>query len=161
MPVTDDIVQSYRAPRVVLRRFLAQGQSEAFAATLLLVGLIVAFIAQWPVLSRASYLASNAPLPPLLLGAALGLLAAVPVFYLVAALSHLVLRMIGGQGSWYGARLALFFAFLAVSPLLLLLGLTAGFIGQGLQTQVLGVLVLSAFLYLWIFMLTEAERGWS
>jgi hypothetical protein len=35
----------------------------------------------------------------------------------------------------------------------------AGFIGQGTQLLVVGVLILLAFLWLWMTLLIEAERG--
>ncbi len=38
-------------------------------------------------------------------------------------------------------------------------GLAAGFLGQGLQLTALGVLVGLAFLWLWLTLLHEAERG--
>ena len=55
----------------------------------------------------------------------------------------------------------LFWALLVVSPLALLNGLVAGFVGQGPGATAVGVLVLVGFLYLWISMLIEAEREWT
>ena len=54
MAVTSDIVESWRRPRVVLRRHLARGKSEAFAFSLLFVFLLMAFIAQYPGAARVS-----------------------------------------------------------------------------------------------------------
>jgi hypothetical protein len=82
-----------------------------------------------------------------------------PIMYAIAALSHLVARAFGGKGSFYGARLALFWALLCIAPLMLFHGLVAGFIGQGTQLLVVGVLILLAFLWLWMTLLIEAERG--
>ena len=77
--------------------------------------------------------------------------------YLIGALSHLVARVFGGKGTWYAARLSLFWALLAVTPALMFLGLLQGFLGQGGATRAVGGLVLLSFLYLWIRMLIEAE----
>ena len=46
---------------------------------------------------------------------AYGVLILIPVAYLVASLSRLVAKALGGQGTWYGARVALFWA-LAARP---------------------------------------------
>ena len=70
--------------------------------------------------------------------------------YALAALSHLVARAAGARGTWYDARLALFWALLAASPLWLLNGLVAGFVGPGLQQDIVGGVALLAFLALWL-----------
>jgi hypothetical protein len=158
MSVTRDIVQSWRHPRLVLRQHLQRPRAEAFAFALLLVFLILAFVAQWPVAARQSYEAGTPSVMPRLLALALAVAASIPVWYGLAALSHLVARAFGGKGSWYGCRMALFAALVAVSPLLLLQGLTAGMIGPGNALIAVQVLVGAGFLYLWISMLIEAER---
>ena len=80
------------------------------------------------------------------------------ILYAFAAASHVVARLAGGKGSWFNARMALFWALLAVSPLMLLNGLVAGFMGQGPALTVTGLVVAAGFLYLWINMLIEAEE---
>ncbi|MBC7180364.1 MAG: YIP1 family protein [Roseovarius sp.] len=54
---------------------------------------------------------------------------------------------------------ALFWAFLAASPLILLHGLVAGFVGPGPGLQAVGLLWLLVFLWFWVSGLIEAE--WS
>jgi hypothetical protein len=159
MSLVPDITESWRAPRRVIRRHLARPQSEPFAFTFLFVFLLLAFIGQWPQASRDSFLQPEVPITQRLLAAALALGATVPLWYLLAAASRLVARSLGGRGSWYGARLALFWALAAVSPAMLLQGVVAGFIGPGPQLVAVGVLIAVAFFALWIAMLTEAERG--
>ena len=78
--------------------------------------------------------------------------------YAIAALSHLIARALGGQGSWYSARLALFWSLLAASPLWLLNGLVAGFIGPGLQLGLTSAIALAVFLIFWGLSLIEAEK---
>ncbi|MEH7826819.1 YIP1 family protein [Gemmobacter denitrificans] len=159
MAVTSDIVESWRRPRLVLRRHLARGKSEPFVFSLLFVFLLVAFIAQIPVAARVSTLQPDVPMPPQLLGAGLGLLATIPVFYLLAAGSRLVGQLMGGRGSWYGARLALFWALVSVTPLVLLSGLVAGMIGPGPQLFLTGAIGFAAFLGQWIIGLGVVEQG--
>jgi hypothetical protein len=79
--------------------------------------------------------------------------------YGLAALSRLVSRALGGQGSWFGARVALFWALACVGPLMLLCGLVAGMIGPGPALWAVTALAGVAFLWLWLTMLHEAERG--
>jgi Yip1 domain len=159
MAVTSDIVASWRNPRAGIRRHVQRGVSEPFAFTLLLVFLMLTFVAQWPQASREAFVAQDPSVAPRLLGRGLAVLATIPLWYGLAALSRIVARALGGQGGWYGARLALFWALATVSPLMLLQGLVAGLIGPGVQAQAVGIGVALMFAYLWINMLIEVERG--
>ena len=158
MTITTDLVATWRRPRAVLRQHLARGRSEPFALSFLLVFLLLAFVAQWPLAAREAHLAGELSALPRILPRAYGVLLMLPLAYGLAALSHLAARAMGGQGSWYGARVALFWALAAIGPLLLLQGLVAGMIGPGpalwLVTTGLGL----AFLWLWLTLLHEAEK---
>ncbi len=157
MAVVSDIVKSWRSPRVVIQGHLQNRKTEAFAFGLLVAFLLLAFVAQWPNMSRSAYLHPEAPLIQRMLAAGLALLASIPVWYGLAALSHLVSHRFGGKGSYLGARLALFTALLSAAPLMLLHGVISGFVGQGPFAAAAGALVLGAFLYLWLNMLIAAE----
>lgn len=157
MSVTRTIVASWRRPREVVRGLLARGRSEPFAFTLLVTFLILAFVARWPSAARIAHVEPEKLLLPQLLALALALLATIPVWYGLAALSRIVSGVFGGQGSWYGARLALFWALVAVSPLVLLHGLIAGMLGSGEQATALGVLVGVGFMFQWINALIVVE----
>ena len=159
MTVSTELVSTWRAPRAALRRHLARGRSEAFAFTLLLVFLILAFVGQWPVAARDAFLAGEPSAAPRILARALAVLATIPLWYGLAALSHLVARALGGQGSWYAARIALFWALATVGPLMLLQGLVGGMIGKGHGLWLVSALVGVGFLWLWLTMLHEAETG--
>jgi hypothetical protein len=159
MSVTADLLATWRRPRDVLRRHLARGRSEAFAFTLLLVFLILAFVGQWPVAARDAFLNNEPSATPRILALAYGVLILIPVAYAMAALSRLVGMAAGGQGTWYGARIALFWALAAIGPLLLLRGLVAGMIGPGPALSAVTWVSGLAFLWLWLTLLYEAERG--
>lgn len=159
MSITTDLVATWTRPRVILRQHLARGQSEPFALSFLLVFLALSFVGQWPIAAREAFLAGEPSATPRIIAVAYGVLLLIPVAYLVAALSHLVARALGGQGSWYGARIALFWALAAVGPFFLLQGMVAGMIGPGSALTAVTVLVGVAFLWLWITLLREAERG--
>ena len=155
MAVSADIVQSWRQPRAVMRRHLARGRSEPFVFSLLVAFLLLAFVAQWPVVQRQALLLPDRPLVAGLVAVGLALLASIPVFYGLAALSQLALRLRQG---FYAARLALFMALLAVSPVVLLHGLVQGMIGPGLQSQLVGGVAFVGFVAIWVAMLREAAQ---
>ena len=157
MAVTSDIVESWRRPGAVFRRHLARGRSEAFAFSLLFVFLLIALIARYPAAARVSALNPDIPIAPQMFGTGMGLLAAIPFLYALAALSHLVARALGGQGGWYGARMALFWALVTITPLVLLTGLVAGMIGPGPQLMLTGGVTFAAFLFQWFGALRLAE----
>lgn len=159
MSLIPDIVESWRAPGRVLRRHLDRPRSEAFAFTFLFTFLLVAFVAQTPYAARLVHLQPEVPMSQRLFAVFLGLIATIPLWYGLAAASRLVARLMGGQGSWYSARMALFWALVTVTPAMLLMGLSLGFLGQGGQTNALGAVVGLAFLVLWGLMLREGERG--
>ncbi|MBV1896508.1 MAG: YIP1 family protein [Rhodobacteraceae bacterium] len=159
MPVTKDITATYLRPARVMQRLLAMGQREDRALIILMVACVIVFIAQMPRLAREAHI-SGQDLNMLMGGALLGWLFLAPLFfYALAALSHMIARLFGGQGDWYGARLALFWALLASTPLMLLHGLVAGLIGKGLQLQVVGLVWLVLFLWFWMAGLHQAERA--
>ncbi|TCP63449.1 Yip1-like protein [Rhodovulum bhavnagarense] len=159
MSVTRDIVSTWRAPRATMRKMLDAGQREDRAIVLLLLACGIIFVAQWPRLARQSFFDDSVPLQALLGGALFGWLFLAPLFfYGVAAFSHLFVRMLGGRGTWYGARLALFWTLLSTAPLWLLQGLVAGFIGAGSALNLVATLLGVAFLAIWLLSLAEAEE---
>jgi hypothetical protein len=159
MAVTSDIVAAWRNPRQLIRAKLALGESEASALATIMGASVLIFVAQGPRLAREAHLDPSVPLDARLGGALMACLFIVPLLaYGVAAISHIVARALGGKGTWYGARLALFWALLAATPLMLLHGLVSGFLGQGVQATVVGLLVLMVFLYVWGNMLIGVER---
>ena len=157
MPVASDIVESWRRPRVVVRRLLARGASEPFVFSFLLAFLLLALAATAPGLARQAWLANETALMPRLYATTLGLLATIPLWYLLAALGHLVSRAFGGKGSHFGGRLALFWSLLVISPAMLVQGLVRGLAGAGQAANVLGLLVGAGFLILWVLTLREVE----
>lgn len=159
MSVSTDLVATWRRPREILRQHLARGRSEPFAFTLLLVFLVLVFVGQWPAAARDAFIANEPSAAPRILARALAVLATIPLWYGLAALGRLVGRAMGGQGTWYSARIALFWALAVCGPLMLFQGLVAGMIGPGPSLTAVSVLIGAAFLWLWATLLHEAERG--
>lgn len=159
MPVTRDIVATYRGPRRVVRRLLDAGPREDRALVILVAACGVIFIAQWPRLAREAHLTGQ-ELNPMLGGALLAWIFIAPlILYTLALISHGLARMLRAKGTAYGARVALFWALLATSPIMLLHGLVAGFIGPGPGLQAVGLIWLSFFGWFWVAGWLEAE--WS
>jgi hypothetical protein len=159
MPVTQDIVEAWFRPKAVMRRHLQRGKSEPFVFSLLVAFLLLAFVSLWPWLSRQTVLQPDVPMVQRLVAAGLALLASIPFWYLLAALSRFLAKILGGQGSFYTARLALFAALLCVTPGMLLQGLVAGMIGPGPQLNLVGALVGLGFFWIFLSMFLVAERA--
>ncbi|SFN37047.1 hypothetical protein SAMN04487859_101207 [Roseovarius lutimaris] len=159
MPVTRDIVATYKGPRRVVRRLLDIGQREDRALVILVAACGVIFIAQWPRLAREAHLTGQ-ELNPMLGGTLLAWVFIAPlILYTLALISHGIARVLGAKGTAYGARVALFWALLATSPIMLLHGLVAGFIGPGPGLQAVGLIWLGFFGWFWVAGWLEAE--WS
>ncbi len=160
MTITTDILRSWLHPRAVIREKLAAGEREDRALAVLMAAALLLFVAQWPSLSRAAFLDPTTPLEARLGGALMACLFILPLLaYAVALLSHLIARFLGGKGTGFGARLALFWALLAVAPAMLLQGLTAGFIGPSPALYLVQTVVLAGFMWIWLSMLVQAERA--
>lgn len=166
MAVTNDMMRSWRAPRQVMRDLLKQGRREDRAIAYLMIACFLIFVAQWPRLSRINGGFEPSPWPDdinfegMMTYTFYAVVIMLPLaLYAVAAVSRLIAKVFGGQGSWYSARLAFFWALLATTPLLLLHGLVRGFVGPGLQATLVGGIWAMLFGYIWIQSMWEAEAG--
>ncbi len=160
MAATGDILRAWRSPRQAMRRQLAQGRREDRALVFLVTACVLIFVAQWPRLIRSAEADPSVPLDARVGGALLAWVFLVPLaLYGVAALSHLLARLMGGKGDWYGARLALFWSLLVATPLWLLNGLLAGLTGAETLQVLIGALALFGFIAVWLLSLYEAEKG--
>ncbi len=164
MAVTTDIVRTWRGPRVVMRELLAHGRREDRAVAYVIAACLLIFVAQGPRLSRQAAGFDLAPgaetrdITELLSYELFAWLMIWPLLlYGIAAITHVLAKIVGGKGTFYSARLALFWALLASTPVLLLYGLMAGFVGPGLQTQVVGGIWVLSFGWMWLQCLREAE----
>jgi hypothetical protein len=159
MPITRDIARSYVRPRAVVAEKLAAGRREDRVLAYLMGACVLLFVAQWPVLARDAHLLTDGPpLDARLGGALMGWLMIAPLFfYGFAALVHLLARLLRGKGTWYTARLGLFWTLLATAPLMLLNGLVTGFFGAGPEQTIVGVVVVAGFFWIWVNALIVTE----
>jgi len=157
--------RSWRRPRAVIREILSQGPREDRAIAFVYAACVLIFIAQWPVYARQNA-GFDVPFGTedfeistrLTYGAYAWLIWAPLVLYALAGASRLIAGFIGGKGTQYGARIALFWAFLAAAPVLLLHGLTMGFIGPGAAANLVGVVWFGLFGWIWSQGLAVSER---
>jgi uncharacterized oligopeptide transporter (OPT) family protein len=167
MAISTDILRTWRGPRAVIRGMLGQGPREDRLIMILMVGCFLMFVAQLPVLARLAFesqqLAATDPdyqvrdLQMLIGSAFFGWLMVVPlVLYLVAGLSYAIMRIFTRRITGHGARLALFWALLAASPVALLLGLLSGLNGPTAGATVVFVLWAVVFVVFWVQGLRES-----
>lgn len=156
-----DIVESWRRPGRVMRRHLAAGQREDRALIYLMVGCALIGLSRLPRLIREIELGLDIPLQAGIGATILAWLFFMPLTaFFLAALSHLVARPLGGKGTWWGARLALFWSLLAAAPLWLLAGLADGFFGaDAVLAQIVGAGALGLWAVIWLIGLANAEQG--
>jgi len=166
MSVTTDIVRTWRRPRAVIRDLLSQGRREDRAIVFLMVSCFLIFVAQWPRLRRVSEGYEPSPWPEdmnfegMMTYTFFASVIILPLLmYGIAALSHVLARVFGGKGSFYSARLALFWTLLATSPLFLFYGLVRGLIGPGTQAMLVGAIGGIIFVVIWLASLREAESN--
>lgn len=158
MSVTGDILMTWRDARAVIRAKLLQGPREDRALATLLAACLLIFIAELPGLARMAHLDPSVPLQARIGGALLATMFLLPlVFYALAGVSYLGLRLQGWRGSAYPARLALFWSLLATGPLVLVAGLVSGFAGSGVLAQITGLTVLVGFILMWRAALAEVR----
>ena len=160
MPVTTDIVRMYRGPRRVVRDLLAMGQREDRAIMWLMIGCLIVFLSRLPALQREAILGQG-DFSRDAAYAFFGLMMIAPLmFYGLAAVGRGVARLAGGRPSGYGARLALFWSWLAATPLILFYGLLVGMNGAAAAgTQAIGLLWVVVFAVFWVQGLREASEN--
>jgi len=159
MPVSQDIVGTYRGPRRVVRSLLDMGQREDRAIAWLMIGCFIFFLARLPGLQRFAVLeGSDFQRDAIYAFFALMMIAPL-LFYAVAGIAYLVMRVAGRSISPFGARVAIFWGWLASTPLALFYGLLAGLNGLEHQgTVAVGFVWTLVLAWFWVAGLFEAAK---
>ena len=160
MGVAADIGRSFRTgPVPVVREHLARGVDESRSLVFLMLGCLLVLVGQWPRHARTVQIEGD-EFSRLVAYDILAWMVIWPlVFYFLAWVTHGLSRATGGRGSAAGARLALFWAWLAASPLGLLTGMLAGFTGGSVFTNLAGIAWLAVFAGFWWLSQREAAQG--
>jgi len=149
MGVLADIAETYIRPARVIRRKAARGVSERQLLAWLMAASLIALLARLPgVTARAD---ETQPREALAAAAIIaGLLFAPLFFYALAAISRLGAWLLGGRGSGQGARLALFWALLALQPLVIAAIYLPALLPAGLPAYLVTIPAGLWFLWVWL-----------
>lgn len=158
MALTQDIIATYKGPGRVVSGFLAQGRNEVRALLFMLIAGVLMFVATAPFQAREAELNPDVPFLARMYWSAFFYIMILPILVYVFAiiiwgLTRIARRKITG----YEVRFTLIWALLASTPVMLLMGLTAGFIGPSLQLQAVGFLWLGVFGWFWAAGLLRAH----
>ena len=146
MSVVVKISKTYRRPIRTYSSLFASGPSEKQNLAYLMGGCLLYFISSWPFQARKAF-EDQIPLEGLISGTLISSLFVAPLgFYLISIVFHLLAKALGSKISGVEIRLILFWAFLAIAPLMLLRGLVAGFFDTNLQYSIISGLSLSVLL---------------
>ena len=142
-----------------LRRQIESGAGEERALGWVMVATVLLIAAQSPSTYR-NILASGVPaedLPAAMIMSIVFTLFLGPLtFYGIAALAHIGARLGGAKGPYLNARLALFWALLCVTPLVLITAVLGNLLGPSFDKP-LQYFVLLGFLLIWSDTMTTAE----
>jgi hypothetical protein len=158
MSIARDMLRAWAAPRAVIRaRAAGAGESQALAV---IIGAgLLSFLAQWPKAARDAHLDPSIPLDARLGGALMATVFFLPLLaYAFSIGVHSFARLLGGKGTALHSRLALFWAFLAVTPMMLFQGLLQGFSDNPASLTFVQIIVGLGFLWILVSMLIEVHR---
>ena len=158
MDTVPDLLKVYVSPRQVARRRLGAPASEGRSLATLFAGCFLLFLSSVPeIIRNESTAAGEIPLAANLSGQLLGSVFLAPlVFYALAALAVLTLRIFRIQVAWRDSRLVLFWAVLAAAPLALALRTIEAFATQPWLSAMVWPAIFAAFLLFWSAGLKEA-----
>lgn len=159
MPVSRDIARTYKGPRRVVRDLLDMGVREDRAIAWLMIGCFLIFLSRLPALQRAA-IETGSDFQRDVIYAFFAMMMIAPLmFYAVAFVFFLITKVARSGATAYGARLAIFWGWLAAAPLALFYGLLVGF--NGLEhpgTSVIGALWLVVLVWFWLMGLLEMSK---
>lgn len=142
------VLESWWAPRRVVRGL--RDMPDSAQLVVLMLAMLITLIGQAPGLARAAQLDPSVPLDARIGGAAMGTMFMMPLLaYAVAGLSGLLIRVTPWRLEARHARLALFWALLAVAPATLLAGMVAGLIGPSPALTLTRSVAGLGFLFIW------------
>lgn len=159
MSVTGEILATWRDPAGPVGRLVGAGPREDRSLVILMGACLLFYVARLPVLARAARLDPSVPLDAGMGITLFSMLFLLPlIIYGLAFLLHLVVRLAGGTGQAWQARVALFWAFLAIAPAVLLQGLAEALAGPALPVRLAGLAIFVVFVWFVVRGLSAAYR---
>ncbi|MGB0960360.1 MAG: YIP1 family protein [Halocynthiibacter sp.] len=160
MSITARMKTAYLAPRRSVRQLLQDGVGDQQILGFVMIACLLFFTAKVPELSKTAHLNSEGPaFSTLVLGAFMGAMFFAPLFfYALAGVQRLVAKVVGGKGTWFSARLSLFWSLLLISPFVLFRGLLVAFNSNQAQATTINSIIFWVFLALWGAAIWECEK---
>ncbi len=160
MSTSAEIIRAYRGFEASMKRRLDEHPGEERLLIYLVIAILLFFVARIPNLLEVSAIQATDEVSSTAIfvtNLVSSFFFAPLLLYGVAALSHIIAKLFGGKGTSYGARLALFWALLVVSPLSLVSTiLQQSYAAEWFSTTLLlGMFLL--FTYVWGTCLSVAE----
>ena len=136
---------------------VARGTGDSEAFIFLMTGCLMVFVSRLPVVSREAFL-TGSDFMVNIGGHLMALVFVLPlVMIALAYVAHLIAKVLRAPGRAEGARVATAWALLAASPAMLLNGLTEGFLGSGPALDLVGLIALGGFIWIWVNSFYVAE----
>ncbi|MEP1765968.1 MAG: YIP1 family protein [Sulfitobacter sp.] len=158
MALTQDILATYKGPGRVVSRFLAQGRNEVRVLLFVLIAGALMFIAASPYQARAAELSEDVPFLARMYWSAFFYIMIMPMLLYAFAMIILgVAKIARRQVTGYEIRFTLVWALLAASPVMLIMGLVAGFVGPSVALQLIGFVWIAVFGWFWSAGLLSAD----
>lgn len=160
MPVSRDIVAMYRRPRIIVRGLADMGVREDRAIAWLMIGCFLVFLSRLPALQRNAVQAGTDFQQDTIYAFFALMMVAPLLFYLIAFIAYLAAKALRPAANGYGARLAIFWGWLAAAPIALFYGLLVGF--NGLEhpgTVAVGAIWMAVLIWFWVSGLIETSKG--
>ena len=160
MSASKEILRAYRGFGASMRRQMATSPGEERLLAYLVIACLIFFVARVPNLLELSAARATDEVSSIAIFVTnlVGSFFFAPLMlYGLAAISHIIARGFAGHGSFFHARLALFWALLVVSPLALLSTVLQTALPFGWLEQVLWLVKFLVFAFAWASCLSEAE----
>ena len=138
-----------------MKRYLEDGIREEQTLFFAILFGLLSFLSLLPALAKHAFL-TNESLSALAAAQFISSVFMMPLLmYGIAAVSHLILKYFGGQGDYIGARRALFWAALVITPAILLTSIAEAYFSE--ISTILSVITTMIFVWQWVSNLKELE----
>ena len=150
MSVVINISKTYRKPIQTYSRLFELGASEKQNLAFLIGGCVISFVSQWPVQARHAF-ANQQSIDELMGAILLSNLFLLPlIFYFISMVMYIFAKGLGSNILGVELRMIFFWAYLAATPILLLVGIVEGFFGKNFQYFIVAgfwLLIFLTFVY--------------
>ena len=159
MSVVSNVFYTYRSPSKAFELMYARPANEATSLGYLMGACFLTYIAQWPYLARQAHLEELNLQTSLAASLLAWLLIAPLLLYTLSLVVYFFHKVFKGSKSSAQIRMGLFWSFLAATPIMMLLGLIKGFLGDGAAESIVGFLWFMALSYFTFCAVLRAKGG--